>query len=81
MTAVENAKARLERGRAEILARHRAGAGGQEVVRAISDLTDVVVAELFQALCEGQTPPLAVVATGGYGRRVLAARADVDLGA
>src|SRR5262249_54378994 len=52
-------------GRGEILARHRAGAGGQEVVRAISDLTDRVVAELFRALCEGKEPPLAVVATGG----------------
>jgi len=78
-SAVENAKARLEQGRAEILARHRAGAGGQEVVRAISDLTDAVISELFRALCEGQEPPLSVVATGGYGRRELAPRSDVDL--
>ncbi|MCA1827050.1 MAG: [protein-PII] uridylyltransferase [Myxococcales bacterium] len=78
-SAVPNAKARLEQGRAEILARHRVGAGGQEVVRAISDLTDKVISELFRALCEGQDPPLAVVATGGYGRRELAPRSDVDL--
>ena len=78
LTAVEQAKARLEEGRAEILARHRAGAGGQEVVRAISDLTDAVVAELFANLSE-KPLPLAVVATGGYGRRELAPRSDVDL--
>ena len=79
VTAVEHAKARLEQGKAEILARHRAGAGGQEVVRAISDLTDAVVAELFEKLCEGEKLPLAVVATGGYGRRELAPKSDVDL--
>jgi [protein-PII] uridylyltransferase len=77
--AVQRAKDRLEQGRAGILARHRAGAGGQEVVRAISDLTDEVVAELFQAICGEDPAPLALVATGGYGRRELAPRSDVDL--
>ncbi len=77
--AVQRAKERLEQGRAEILARHRAGAGGQEVVRAISDLTDKVVAELFQAICGEGPAALALVATGGYGRRELAPRSDVDL--
>lgn len=80
--AVQHAKARLEQGRAEILARHRAGAGGQEVVRAISALTDAVIDELFRTICadaNAEEAPLALVATGGYGRRELAPRSDVDL--
>src|ERR1043166_3141408 len=74
-----SARARLEQGRAEIFAKHRAGAGGQEVVRAISDLTDRVVADLFRQIAGPGEPPLALVATGGYGRRELAPRSDVDL--
>lgn len=66
-------------GRGRILERHRSGAGGQEVVRAISALTDEVVGELFASICGTGSPPLALVATGGYGRRELAPRSDVDL--
>src|ERR1041384_2210977 len=73
-----SARARLEQGGPEIFAKHRAGAGGQEVVRAISDLTDRVVADLFRQIAGPGEPPLALVATGGYGRRELAPRADVD---
>jgi [protein-PII] uridylyltransferase len=80
--AIEQARARLEEGRAKILERHRAGAGGQEVVRAISALTDDVISALFQAICAeaGATDaPLSLVATGGYGRRELSPRSDIDL--
>ncbi len=74
------ARARLEEGNAAVLVRHRAGAGGQEVVRGISALTDEVVSELFRAISAEQGgPSLALVATGGYGRRELSPRSDVDL--
>jgi len=80
--AVARAKARLTAGREEILARHRAGAGGQEVVRAISALTDELIDELFHAIVaqnQGGDVALSLVATGGYGRRELAPRSDIDL--
>src|SRR5256714_11846859 len=75
------ARQRLDSGRAEIFDRHRAGAGGQQVVRAISDLTDAVLQEMFASLASeyGSPSDLALVATGGYGRRELSPRSDVDL--
>src|SRR2546428_5607370 len=68
--AVARAKTRLAEGRDQILARHRGGAGGQEVVRAISALTDEGVTELFETIV-AQFPgsdaiALSLVATRGY---------------
>src|SRR3954464_3456140 len=81
--AVGEAREKLEKGRAAILQRHRAGAGGQEVVRAISALTDELITTLFGSIAAANPgaaePPLALVATGGYGRRELAPRSDIDL--
>ena len=83
LQAAARAKARLIAGRAAIRLRHRAGAGGQEIVRAISALTDEVLAGLLESLWDEISldgpPPLALVATGGYGRRELAPRSDIDL--
>ena len=77
--AVQHAKARLVEGRALVFERHRQGAGGQDVVRAISALTDDVIGELFRTISAAGAQPFALVATGGYGRRELAPRSDVDL--
>ena len=74
---LDQARARLEKGRAEIFERHRAGAGGQEVVRAISALTDEVVSELFKSISGEGDPPLSLVATGGYGRNEMAPREEL----
>lgn len=64
---------------------HRDGAPGREVVRGLTELADVVVAELYHR-CEGVCReafqgdlPCALLALGGYGRRELNPASDIDL--
>jgi len=60
--------------------RHRAGLGGQEVVRHRSRLMDFLIEQLWsEGSPEVGLPGLAVVAIGGYGRGELAPFSDVDL--
>ena len=65
---------------------HRFGLGGREIATGRSDLVDVVVgracqlaASEFAPTLPGEQRQIAVVALGGYGRRELAPRSDVDL--
>ena len=65
-----------------ILLQHRAGAGGLEVARARAALIDTVISSTLEAALnarKGQVPPIALVATGGYGRSTLNPRSDVDI--
>jgi [protein-PII] uridylyltransferase len=63
---------------------HRAGGSGHTVVRLQSAATDRVVEAIWRSAVaeagKGHRPsPVALVALGGYGRRELAPRSDVDL--
>jgi [protein-PII] uridylyltransferase len=65
-----------------ILLQHRAGAGGLAVARARAALIDTVISSILEAALnarKGQVPPIALVATGGYGRSTLNPRSDVDI--
>ncbi|MEN3942246.1 [protein-PII] uridylyltransferase [Prosthecobacter sp. SYSU 5D2] len=65
--------------------RHRAGAGGVEICRMRSDVTDYIVRLLWQECLATLEPAfrkklnLSVVAHGGYGRQVMSPGSDVDL--
>ncbi|HEX6563371.1 MAG TPA: [protein-PII] uridylyltransferase [Chthoniobacterales bacterium] len=64
--------------------KHYSGVGGLEVVHDRATLLDVVLRHLFDGAVEfspfaTQTPPVALVAIGGYGRGELNPYSDVDI--
>jgi [protein-PII] uridylyltransferase len=64
--------------------KHYSGAGGLEIVRDRAALLDVVLRHLFEGAVEGsayadKTPPVALLAIGGYGRGELSPYSDVDI--
>jgi [protein-PII] uridylyltransferase len=62
--------------------RHRAGAGGLEIARVRARLIDTLLISILDAAMrarQGKVPPIALVATGGYGRGTLNPRSDIDL--
>ena len=76
----------VARGREALYERHRAGAGGLEIVSAWSTVMDHLIRHLYGALhaeCAGRfgraNHDFALVAQGGYGRGELNPHSDIDL--
>jgi [protein-PII] uridylyltransferase len=80
------ARAYLQRSRSLLLDRHRAGAGGDEVVSAYTTMMDHLIRRLFEVASQDYVrrypslnPRCALVAQGGYGRGELNPQSDIDL--
>ncbi len=75
----------LDHYREEIKAAHRAGAGGEWVVAALTAMVDTLIIKLFTSIASHQkkqsptTKHIALVAIGGYGRGELNPFSDIDL--
>ncbi|MBU6180592.1 MAG: hypothetical protein KGR69_13075, partial [Verrucomicrobia bacterium] len=69
----------LKAGRAEIREAHEQGGGGIDIAARRSGLMDVLLEDLFRHFLEetgaakltGQTHPVTIIASGGYGRAQL----------
>lgn len=77
----------LKAGRAEIREAHEQGGGGIDIAARRSGLMDVLLEDLFRHFLEetgaakltGQTHPVTIIASGGYGRAQLNPGSDIDL--
>lgn len=80
------ARVYLQKARALLLERHRAGAGGREIVSAYTVVVDHLIRHLFQVASQDYiqrypslNPRCALIAQGGYGRGELNPYSDIDL--
>ena len=80
------ARTYIQRGRSLLFERHRAGAGGYEIVSAYTMLVDHLVRRLFEVASQDYirrypslNPRCTLIAQGGYGRGELNPFSDVDL--
>ena len=80
------ARSYVQEGRQLLFAKHRAGAGGMEIVVAYATMMDYLIRHLFGTVSEefirrfpGQSQRFTVIAQGGYGRSELNPQSDIDL--
>lgn len=76
--AIQRFKEYLKKEEARVRGLHEAGGGGVEVAAARAAMVDAVLRGLFEAAA-GAAGPLALVATGGYGRGLLNPHSDIDI--
>lgn len=81
-----SARAYLQKGRSLLQERHRAGAGGYEIVSAFTTMVDHLIRHLFEVASQDYirrypslNPRCTLIAQGGYGRKELNPRSDIDL--
>ncbi|WP_028951098.1 [protein-PII] uridylyltransferase [Sulfurihydrogenibium subterraneum] len=62
----------------ELILKHYAGESGLEIVRQLSDLTDETIKE-FAKISFPDLENIAIIVLGGYGRRELCFKSDIDI--
>ena len=59
--------------------KHRAGAGGLEIVKELANLTDETIKNLAKLSFQNQLDNISIIVLGGYGRRELCFKSDIDI--
>ena len=80
---VEDLKEFCAKERERIYSRHQFGIGGREIVEEYTRLTDNVIQRIYHAATQEkilpESPHLAILALGGYGREELNPYSDIDI--
>ena len=79
VTLIPELKEKLERAREGGLTSHRSTGSGVVAVHEYTRLVDAILLEKCRTFLDGEQDSVAVVATGGYGRRELCPYSDLDL--
>ena len=59
--------------------KHRAGAGGLEIVKELANITDNTIKDLADLSFQKNLDDISIVVLGGYGRRELCFKSDIDI--
>ncbi|RUM59903.1 MAG: [protein-PII] uridylyltransferase, partial [Persephonella sp.] len=59
--------------------KHRAGAGGLDIVKELANLTDKTIKNLAELSFQNQLDNISIIVLGGYGRRELCFKSDIDI--
>ena len=65
--------------RKKLVEKHRAGAGGLEIVKELANLTDKTIKDLAQISFKDDIDNISIIVLGGYGRRELCFKSDIDI--
>ena len=78
-TSRETLAKALETARRQLIAATRLARGGLEAIARYSERLDDLIRQIYSSAHDPRVAPLALLALGGYGRKQLCLRSDIDL--
>ncbi len=65
--------------RKKLIQKHRSGSGGLEIVRELAELTDRTIKNFAENSFKDQLDNISIIVLGGYGRKELCFKSDIDI--